>query len=92
MLTSPALYPVLLSSDESKAVHKALTSSGNHALANMLATKAQRSKNDFKFINAISLLDDSEFDIDDEPVVSASGEGAYVMVWRWVSNDDAGVN
>ena len=92
MLTSPALYPVLLSSDESKAVHKALTSSGNHALANMLASKAQRSKTDFKFISAISLLEDSDFEMDDEPVVSASEEGAYVLVWRWISSDDAGVH
>lgn len=92
MSISPALYPVLLYGDESKAVHEALTSSGHHALADMLVSKAQRSKTDFKFISATSLIDDSDFEIDDEPVVSASEEGAYVMVWRWVSNGDAGVN
>jgi hypothetical protein len=36
-------------------------------------------------------IDDNELDWDDVPTVSASDEGAYVMAWLWVSNEEAGI-
>ncbi len=91
MHTSTAFAPIMLYSDEAKAVHDALAASGYGALATMLASKAQRSEADKQFIAALPQLDDSDFDVDDEPVVSVSEEGAYIMVWRWVANEEAGV-
>ncbi|MCX6942315.1 MAG: hypothetical protein NTX09_16560 [Verrucomicrobia bacterium] len=91
MPTLPAFSPALLFHKEAKAVHDALAASGHHALASMIASKARRSETDRQFIAALPRLDDSDFDVDDEPVVSASEDGAYVMVWRWVANEEAGV-
>ena len=34
---------------------------------------------------------DGDIDWDDETAVSASDEGAYVMAWLWVSNEEAGI-
>jgi hypothetical protein len=34
---------------------------------------------------------EGDFDHDDCAVVSRSDEGAYVMCWVWVSNEDAGI-
>jgi len=35
---------------------------------------------------------DGELEVDDDAVVSKGGDaGAYVMCWRWVSDEDAGV-
>ncbi len=34
---------------------------------------------------------DGDIDIDDSPVVSQSDNGAYVAMWGWVSNEDAGL-
>jgi hypothetical protein len=34
---------------------------------------------------------EGELEIDDCAVVSQGSEGAYVMAWLWVSNDDAGI-
>lgn len=75
---------------EAKAIHDALMSSGHAALATMIASKGRRSEIDRQFIAALPRFDDSDFDVDDEPVVSASEDGAYVMVWRWIANEDAG--
>lgn len=33
---------------------------------------------------------DGEIEVDDPAVLSQSDEGAYVMAWVWVSNEDAG--
>lgn len=40
---------------------------------------------------ALEFVRDGECEIDDHAVVSGSDEGAYVMAWVWVSNEDAGV-
>ena len=91
MSTPTRFSSVVLYSDDAKAIHDALLASGHDALAAMIATKALRSKTDRRFIAALPRLDDSDFDVDDEPVVSVSEDGAYVMVWRWVTNEEAGV-
>lgn len=81
-------HPVLLYSADTTAVHAALLSSGYYDLAKKIAEKSKRSKTDRKYIDAIKLWDDATFDIDDEPVVSRGEEGAYVMVWQWVDENE----
>jgi hypothetical protein len=68
-----------------------LLSSGHEELANMLATKAQRTRIEFQFIEALPRLDGNVFSVDEQPVVSVSENGAYVMVWHWVPNEDADI-
>lgn len=36
--------------------------------------------------------DDGELEFDDDAVVSSSDEGAYVMAWKWVDKDEAGID
>lgn len=45
------------------------------------------------FINAARELKqrEGEVEFDDHVVISDSDEGAYVMAWVWVSNEEAGV-
>jgi len=81
----------MLYGDEVKSIYDALVTSGHEALATMLDSKAQRSPIDRQFIEALPLLDENDFSVDEQPVVSISQDGAYVMVWHWVPNDDAGV-
>lgn len=92
MSDSIEFCPVILYREDAKAVHDALAAAGQNALANKIATGAQRSENDYKLIAALPYLDENEFDTDDVPVVSSSDDGGYVMIWCWVSNEDAGIN
>ncbi|SCW95359.1 hypothetical protein [Ancylobacter rudongensis] len=49
-------------------------------------TFVERAREDYEFGS------DGDVDIDDTPVVSRSENGAYVMMWGWVSNEDAGLD
>jgi len=81
-------HPVILYSEDAKAVHDALVSCGHSDLALKIAKKAKRSKTDWKYINALRLWNEGSFDVDDEPVVSkGDDDGAYVMVWQWIYRD-----
>ena len=84
------MKPVLLFESDVQAVHAALVKAGETQLAEMVAEKAKRSEHDLKFIEGIPALD-CDYDVDDCPVVSASEDGAYVLVWRWVTNEEAGI-
>lgn len=35
---------------------------------------------------------DGDIDTDSIPIVSESDDGAYVLIWAWVSNEDAGID
>ena len=85
------MKPVLLFESDVQAVHAALVKAGETQLAEMVAEKAKRSEHDLKFIEGIPCLGDCDYDVDDCPVVSASEDGAYVLVWRWVTNEEAGI-
>jgi hypothetical protein len=76
--------PVILYSDDAKAVHDALLTSGHTELAEKIRQKAQRSRLDKMYAEHVDVGSDDDFDHDDEPVVSQGAAGAYVMVWRWV--------
>ncbi|MGO7308815.1 hypothetical protein ACCS91_33710 [Rhizobium ruizarguesonis] len=41
------------------------------------------------FINAVETSDDLE--VDEDAAISRGEEGAFVMSWSWVSNEDAGI-
>jgi hypothetical protein len=82
---------IILCEEQAKDIYDALVSSGHDDLATMLVSKAPRSPIDRQFIDALPHLDENDFSVDDQPVVSMSRDGAYVMVWRWVSNEDAGL-
>ena len=77
----------ILYSSEAEEVYKALKKSGHTELATRIREKTRRSKRDRKFIENLGYLSEDEFDVDDCPVVSSSDDGAYVMVWKWVSNE-----
>jgi hypothetical protein len=79
---------VLLSGEEANAIHNILFVSGHKELAELIFQKAQRSETDHAYAEALELWDDVEFEIDENPVVSASEEGAFVMVWQWVGNEN----
>ena len=85
------MKPVLLFESDVQAVHAALVKAGETQLAEMVAEKAKRSEHDLKFIEGIPALDDCDYHVGDCPVVSASEGGAYVLVWRWVTNEEAGI-
>ena len=85
------MKPVLLFESDVQAVHAALVKAGETKLAEMVAEKAKRSEQDLKFIEGIPALDDCDYHVGDCPVVSASEGGAYVLVWRWVTNEEAGI-
>lgn len=58
--------------------------------------KASPDPSDADFISAASekheFGSDGDVDIDENAVVSRSDDGAYVMAWLWVSNEDAGLS
>lgn len=66
------------------AIHDALVSAGHEDLAGLLAGKANRTEWEKQYAAAIQLGDENVFSMDDVPIVSASEEGAYVMVWQWM--------
>jgi hypothetical protein len=37
------------------------------------------------------LLEEGTLEVDPKTVLSASDDGAYVMAWLWVGNEDAGL-
>ena len=80
--------PVILYSEDAKAVHDALLASGHTDLAEKIRDKANRSRLDRLYAEHVYLGNDGEFDIDDEPVISQGANGAYVQVWHWVYKDD----
>jgi len=81
-------HPIILYSEESKALHDALVSSGYGDLASNIARKAMRSTTDRKYIDALQLWDGETFNVDDQPVVSISEDGAHVMIWQWISRQE----
>jgi len=81
-------HPVILYSEEAKAVHDALVFCGHSDLALEIAKKSKRSKTDQKYINALRLRDEGTVDVDDDPVVSRGEDGAYVMVWQWIHKEE----
>jgi hypothetical protein len=73
-----------LNPEEVLRIHEALVSAGHEELAGLLASKASRTEWEKQYAAAIQLADENVFSMDDAPIVSASEEGAYVMVWQWV--------
>lgn len=53
--------------------------------------RSQRTDTDRKYANALELREEGTFEMDDAPVVSASENGAFVMVWQWVDAESADV-
>jgi|GEM_PF-2207797 len=83
--------PALLLPSEVKSIHEVLIGSGHLELAELVKKKATRSDSDRKYSESIKLWDEGTFDIDDEPIISESEDGAYVMVWQWVDKSDLGI-
>lgn len=88
MSSEKSFAPVILYSEDAKAVHDALLASGHADLAQKIRMKASRSRLDKMYAEHVVYGSDDEFDHDDEPVISQGESGAYVMVWRWVSKYD----
>ena len=82
-------HTAYLSSLSSKQIHRALLESGHTELAEMLYESAQRSETDRRYAGALELFEKGVFEVDDAPVVSASEDGAFVMVWQWVDAESA---
>ena len=88
MTTHSHFAPVILYSEDAKAVHDALLSSGHTDLAEKIRQKANRSRLDKMYAEQVTLGSDDEFDHDDQPVISQGAGGAYVQVWRWVCKEE----
>jgi len=80
--------PVILYSEDAQAVHDALLTSGHSELADLISQKAQRTETDRAYASALELWDDGEFEVDENPIVSSSKDGAFVMVWQWLGSDE----
>lgn len=80
--------PVILYSEDAKAVHEALLASGHADLALKIRHKANRSRLDRMYAEHLMSGSDDKFDHDDEPIISQSANGAYVQVWRWVYKEE----
>ena len=88
MSESQHFAPVILYSEDAKAVHDALLASGHADLAHKIRQKANRSRLDRIYAEHVTFGSDDEFDHDDEPVISQGANGAYVQVWRWVYKEE----
>ena len=83
MKTIP-FHTAYLHQEEVLAIHDALVFAGHEELAGLLGSKATRTEVEKQYAAAIQLGDENVFSMDDSPIVSASEEGAYVMVWQWM--------
>lgn len=88
MSTAIKYYPALLAGDEISQIHDALTASGHHDLASLLERKSSRTPRDRLYSQSLPSFDENDFDVDDDPIVSETDNGAYVMTWRWVAKED----
>jgi hypothetical protein len=79
---------MLLDASQVESIHQALMITGNLHLANLVASKAVSSEENKRFVSAVRSTLDDDFTMDENPIVSPSDEGAFVMVWRWVSAED----
>ena len=77
---------VLLGPSEAETVYQYLVRSGANELAEMILEKGSRDDLDRNYASMVELWDDSEFSIDEDPVVAKTQDGAFVMIWQWVSN------
>jgi hypothetical protein len=82
-------HSAYISALEAEKIHHALVESGQAELAEIMSERAQRTDSDRRYANALELLEEGSFEVDDEPVVSASEDGAFVMVWKWVDAESA---
>jgi hypothetical protein len=82
-------HTAYISALEAEKIHHALVESGHAELAEIMSERAQRTDSDRRYANALELLEEGFFEVDDEPVVSASEDGAFVMVWKWVDAESA---
>jgi hypothetical protein len=90
MLLPEKYHSVFLAPEDAEAICQALATSGHLELAEKLADKAKRSETELRYASALKLWDQDTFDIDDHPVVSSGKDGAYVMIWQWITNDETG--
>ena len=81
-------HSVILYSKDAKVIFEALKSSGHADLAATILEKSKRSKIDSKYVKALCLWDEDNFDMDDDPIVSRGEDGAFVMVWQWIYKEE----
>lgn len=81
-------HTAYLHPEEVLAIHEALHSVGHEEIARLLASKARRTYVEKRYAAAVQLGDEDAFSLDEAPVVSVSESGAYVMVWRWVDQNE----
>jgi hypothetical protein len=84
-------HPAYLSGSDAEKIHRVLVESGHTDLADVISEKSQRTDSDRRYANALELLEDGTFEMDDTPVVSSSEDGAFVMVWQWVDAESAAI-
>lgn len=87
-MANKEFHPVVLYSEDAQRIYEALVLSGNEELALKVGRKSKRTKLDKKYVSALNLYDEGTFNVDDNPVVSKGKDGAYVMVWQWISRDE----
>ena len=86
MKTNNMFGPVLLDGLQAASIHQALVAAGNIELASIISSKAKRTDKEALFVSAARCALDGDLEIDEDPVVSFSEQGAYVMAWHWVSD------
>jgi hypothetical protein len=80
--------PVVLDRAQTESIYSALVSAGHTELAALVLSKSSLTGEEEKFATIARMELDGELEVDDEPVVSISEEGAFVMAWYWVDTSD----
>lgn len=80
--------PILLDKKQAASIHRVLLATGNTELALLIESKAKLSGKECQFAIAARRALNGELDVDEEPVISQSEDGAFVMAWHWVNSSE----
>jgi len=79
-------HRMIIAAELATRLHAALTEAGRPDVAQQLEWASMEDP-EYDYYRAQSKeldLDENDFDMDDDPLVSAGDEGAYVAVWHWI--------
>lgn len=79
-------HRMILAADLATKMHAAFMEAGRSDLANQLEWAGMEDP-DYDYYREQSKeldLDENDFDMDDDPLVSGGDDGAYVAVWHWI--------
>ncbi|MCX6866626.1 MAG: hypothetical protein NTV46_10495 [Verrucomicrobia bacterium] len=79
---------VLLDPAQAVSIHQILIATGNIELAEVISSRGRLSGNENRYVSIAREDLDEMLEIDENPIVSISDDGAYVMIWKWISSSE----